>query len=58
MGQATRTDELVREWSALSPLGRLAEPRDVANMAVFLASDEAAYCTGQAMNVTGGTVMQ
>lgn len=57
MGQSTRTDEMVREWSALSPLGRLAEPRDVANMAVFLASDEAAYCTGQAMNVTGGTVM-
>jgi NAD(P)-dependent dehydrogenase (short-subunit alcohol dehydrogenase family) len=57
MGQSTRTDEMVREWSALSPLGRLAEPCDVANMAVFLASDEAAYCTGQAMNVTGGTVM-
>jgi 3-oxoacyl-[acyl-carrier protein] reductase len=57
MGEDTRTSEMIREWSALSPLGRLAEPRDVANMAVFLASDEAAYCTGQAMNVTGGTVM-
>ena len=57
MGAATRTDEMVREWSAKSPLGRLAEPSDVANMAVFLASDEASYCTGQAMNVTGGMVM-
>ncbi len=46
-----------REWSSKSPLGRLAEPSDVANMAVFLASDEASYCTGQAMNVTGGMVM-
>ena len=57
MGAASRTEELVREWSAKSPLGRLAEPSDVANMAVFLASDEASYCTGQAMNVTGGMVM-
>ncbi|MGZ4792945.1 MAG: SDR family NAD(P)-dependent oxidoreductase [Ilumatobacteraceae bacterium] len=57
MGAATRTDAMVREWSSKSPLGRLAEPSDVANMAVFLASDEASYCTGQAMNVTGGMVM-
>jgi len=57
MGAATRTAEMVREWSAKSPLGRLAEPSDVANMALFLASDEASYCTGQAMNVTGGMVM-
>lgn len=57
MGAATRTDEMVREWSSKSPLGRLAEPSDVANMAVFLASDDASYCTGQAMNVTGGMVM-
>jgi len=57
MGAATRTDAMVKEWSAKSPLGRLAEPADVANMALFLASDEASYCTGQAMNVTGGMVM-
>ncbi len=57
MGAATRTEAMVQEWSAKSPLGRLAEPSDVANMAVFLASDEASYCTGQAMNVTGGMVM-
>jgi NAD(P)-dependent dehydrogenase (short-subunit alcohol dehydrogenase family) len=57
MGAATRTDEMVRDWSSKSPLGRLAEPSDVANMALFLASDEASYCTGQAMNVTGGMVM-
>jgi len=57
MGAATRTDAMVAEWSAKSPLGRLAEPSDVANMALFLASDEASYCTGQAMNVTGGMVM-
>ena len=57
MGAATRTDAMVKEWSSRSPLGRLAEPSDVANMAVFLASDEASYCTGQALNVSGGMVM-
>ncbi len=57
MGAATRTPELVRTWSAKSPLGRLAETTDVANMALFLASDDASYCTGQAMNVSGGMVM-
>ena len=57
MGAATRTPELVAKWSAMSPLGRCAEPGDVADMALFLASDQARYCTGQAMNVTGGMVM-
>lgn len=36
------------------PLGRLAEPDDIASVVAFLASDEAAYMTGQAINVTGG----
>ncbi len=36
------------------PLGRLAVPGDIANAVAFLASDEAAYMTGQAINVTGG----
>jgi NAD(P)-dependent dehydrogenase (short-subunit alcohol dehydrogenase family) len=57
MGAATRTEEMVRAWSAKSPLNRLAEPADVAKMALFLASDDASYCTGQAMNVSGGMVM-
>ena len=56
MGAATRTDAIVAEWSAMSPLGRLADPADIASMALFLASDDADYCTGQAMNVTGGMI--
>ncbi|MEZ5255931.1 MAG: SDR family oxidoreductase [Ilumatobacteraceae bacterium] len=56
MGAATHTGK-VASWSAKSPLNRLAEPSDVAAMAVFLASDDASYCTGQAMNVTGGMLM-
>ncbi len=56
MGAATRTAEDVAEWSSKSPLGRLAETSDVAAMALFLASHDADYCTGQAMNVTGGMI--
>lgn len=56
MGAATRTPEMVAEWSSKSPLGRLAQPSDVASMALFLASSDADYCTGQAMNVTGGMI--
>jgi NAD(P)-dependent dehydrogenase (short-subunit alcohol dehydrogenase family) len=58
MGAATRTPEMVAEWSASSPLGRCAEPADVARMALFLASDDAAYCTGQAFDVNGGMLMR
>ena len=39
------------------PLGRLCTPEDVAGAAVFLAGDDASYITGQALNVSGGTVM-
>ena len=43
-------DELVRWY----PVGRLGEPRDIANAALFLASDEAAFVTGHIMVVDGG----
>jgi NAD(P)-dependent dehydrogenase (short-subunit alcohol dehydrogenase family) len=54
--QAQRV-ERIRQWSARVPLGRLATPVDVAEVAAFLASDAAAYITGQAINVSGGAVM-
>ncbi|CAN5452677.1 acetoin reductase [soil metagenome] len=57
MGAATRTDDDVKTWSSYSPLGRLGEPADVAGVALFLASPDADYLTGQAINVTGGMVM-
>lgn len=40
------------------PLGRLGQPQDVANLVCFLASDAAAYITGQTFTVDGGMVMQ
>jgi 3-oxoacyl-[acyl-carrier protein] reductase len=57
MGAGTRTEEDVALWSSYSPLGRLGEPGDVSAVAAFLASDDAAYLTGQAVNVAGGMVM-
>jgi 3-oxoacyl-[acyl-carrier protein] reductase len=40
------------------PLGRLGRPQDVADVVCFLASDHAAYITGQTITVDGGLVMQ
>jgi NAD(P)-dependent dehydrogenase (short-subunit alcohol dehydrogenase family) len=38
------------------PLGRANSPDEIANMAVFLASDESNNITGQSINVDGGLV--
>ena len=39
------------------PLGRFAEPREVAELALFLASDAASYITGQVIGINGGMYM-
>ena len=46
---------LREEALAQIPLGRIEEPDDVANLVAWLASDESAYMTGQALNIEGGT---
>jgi len=45
------------EWAAKIPLKRLGTPADVAAAVCFLASDEAAYITGQVLAVNGGMYM-
>jgi NAD(P)-dependent dehydrogenase (short-subunit alcohol dehydrogenase family) len=45
---------IVQELAGAHPLGRIAEPEDVANVVAFLASDDASFITGQAYNVNGG----
>ncbi len=48
------TAESRAHFSALAPLGRLGTPDDLAGIAVFLASQESAYCTGAVFTVDGG----
>ena len=52
------TPEAVRdEYVAATPLGRLEEPEDVAAIVVFLASDLSGFLTGEAINASGGVLM-
>ena len=47
-------EDVVKGWAEAIPLKRGGKPEDVANACVFLASDMAAYVTGQTLNVDGG----
>jgi len=40
-----------------TPLGRLGQPRDIANAYLFLASEEASFITGEVLRVDGGMVV-
>jgi NAD(P)-dependent dehydrogenase (short-subunit alcohol dehydrogenase family) len=51
-------EERAAEMVKTIPLGRLGSAEEVANLAVFLASNQASYMTGQAINVTGGQLME
>jgi len=49
--------ELMAEWVRGIPMGRAGTGEDVAGLVAFLASDDAAYITGQTINVDGGLIM-
>ena len=49
-----RVDELKVSFAAAVPLGRMGTPDEVANAAVFLASDDSSYVTGIELFVDGG----
>ena len=49
--------EFHRSVAQDTPLGRWGRPQDVADTALYLASPETAFVTGQAINVNGGVVM-
>jgi NAD(P)-dependent dehydrogenase (short-subunit alcohol dehydrogenase family) len=55
--RAMKSEQVQPYLASKVPLGRLCTPEDVANTAVFLASDASSHITGQAINISGGSVM-
>jgi meso-butanediol dehydrogenase / (S,S)-butanediol dehydrogenase / diacetyl reductase len=51
-------ESIKARWMSGIPMGRFQEPEDVAKVALFLASDDASEMTGQAINITGGMIME
>jgi NAD(P)-dependent dehydrogenase (short-subunit alcohol dehydrogenase family) len=56
-GNRTFDERMKAAWQRHTPMNRLGRPEDVAHLAVYLASDESEYVTGQAMVVDGGFTM-
>ncbi len=54
----TTAEEREKEMCKTIPLGRIGTPEEVANLTAFLASEASSYMTGQAINVTGGQLME
>ena len=50
-------DQQRRDFIERQPMGRLGTAQEVANLVLFLASDESAFCTGQLYTVDGGVLM-
>ncbi|MFP4287530.1 MAG: 3-oxoacyl-ACP reductase FabG [Candidatus Izemoplasmataceae bacterium] len=50
----TVPEDLLKQFAGLTMLKRLGEPIEIANAALFLASDEASYVTGHVLSVNGG----
>ena len=47
-------DEMFRAAEKRTPLGRVGQPQDIANLALFLVSDESSFITGEVMCCSGG----
>jgi 3-oxoacyl-(acyl-carrier-protein) reductase len=51
------TEEALNQVKAMTPMGRLGKPEEIANAVVFLASPKSSYVTGQVLAVNGGMYM-
>ena len=49
--------EMFKQLSEYQPIGRMAEPEEVAALALYLCSDEASFITGQAYPIDGGVLV-
>ncbi len=50
------TEEMFEKLSATQPIGRMGKPEEIANLALFLASDEASFITGTDFPIDGGFI--
>jgi NAD(P)-dependent dehydrogenase (short-subunit alcohol dehydrogenase family) len=53
---STSTEQIEQVKKGI-PMGRVGEPREVANVVAFLLSDESSFMTGQTINITGGAIV-
>jgi len=49
-------DEIIQDWAKAIPLGRMAQPKEIANLVVFLSSERASFITGATFQVDGGWI--
>ena len=54
--QGITVKEAFARWAAQSPMGRIGEPKELAALVVFLASERASYITGTSIPVDGGFI--
>ena len=54
----TNNESIFQQLKDLHPMGRLGRPEEIANAALFLASDEASFITGSSLVIDGGYTSQ
>jgi NAD(P)-dependent dehydrogenase (short-subunit alcohol dehydrogenase family) len=58
MRESADGDAVMAGWVAMHPIGRIGPPVEVAAAIVFLASDDAAFITGESLRVDGGMLVK
>ena len=51
-------EALIRSWNEMHPIGRFGRPEEVAELIVFLASDESSFITGEIIRIDGGVAVK
>jgi 2-keto-3-deoxy-L-fuconate dehydrogenase len=57
INKAPDPEKALKEFISRQPMGRVAQPEEIAALAAYLASDESSYMTGQAIAIDGGATM-